>query len=182
MPWIKRFGLHLAAAVGATGIFVGAVVVGASQARQQEPAPLNASASATRTPRTPRPTVVRTPGARTSAAAAASSSPTSPSPSPSSSSPQPAAAAPATTQKVSPERSLAGTIREVTPDGLVVLGVGGREWRVSPVAGALIRLNGKPARLETLQAGDTLVVLGQAQTGQGQGPRFVAHAITAKRK
>ena len=33
--WIKRFGLHLAAAVGATGIFVAAAAVGASQTRQQ---------------------------------------------------------------------------------------------------------------------------------------------------
>jgi hypothetical protein len=164
--WIKRFGLHLAAAVGATGIFVGAAVVGANQARQQEPASVSAPEAATRTPRTPRPTVVRTPPV------------TRPSPSPSPS----AAGAPATTQKVSPERSLAGTIREVTPDGLVVLGVGGREWRVSPAPGALIRLNGKAAKLETLQAGDTVVILGQAQAGQRQGLRFLAHAITAKRK
>jgi hypothetical protein len=162
---IKRFGLHLAAALGATGIFVGAAAVGASQVRQQEPAPASATATTTRTPRTPRPTVVRTPVARPS-----------PSTSPS------AAAAPATTQKVVPERSLAGTIREVSPDGLVVLGVGGREWRVVPAPGALIRLNGKAARLETLQVGDTVVILGQALAGQGQGPRFMAHAITAKRK
>jgi hypothetical protein len=159
--WIKRFGLHLAAAVGATGIFVGAVVVGASQVRQQEPALASAPATNTRTPRTPRPTVVRTPVAR---------------PAPSSS------GAAATTQKVVPERSLAGTIREVSADGLVVLGVGGREWRVAPAPGALIRLNGKAARLETLQVGDTVVILGQALAGQGQGPRFMAHAITAKRK
>jgi hypothetical protein len=159
--WIKRFGLHLAAAVGATGIFVGAVVVGASQVHQQEPAPASAPATSTRTPRTPRPTVVRTPATR---------------PAPSSS------GAAATTQKVVPERSLAGTIREVSADGLVVLGVGGREWRVVPAPGALIRLNGKAAKLETLQAGDTVVILGQALAGQGQGLRFMAHAITTKRK
>lgn len=165
--WIKRFGLHLAAAVGATGIFVGAAVVGANQARQQEePASVSAPETATRTPRTPRPTVVRTPPVAR------------PSPSPSSTT----ASAPATTQKVSPERSLAGTISEVAPDGLVVLGVGGREWRVSPAPGALIRLNGKAARLETLQAGDAVVILGQAQAGQRQGLRFLAHAITARRK
>jgi hypothetical protein len=160
--WIKRFGLHLAAAVGATGIFVGAVVVGASQVRQQEPAPASAQATNTRTPRTPRPTVVRTPVAR---------------PAPASS-----GAGPATTQKVVPERSLAGTLREVSADGLVVLGVGGREWRVVPAPGALIRLNGKAAKLETLQAGDTVVILGQALAGQGQGLRFMAHAITTRRK
>ena len=33
--WLKRFGLHLAAAIGATGIFVAAAAVGASQTRQQ---------------------------------------------------------------------------------------------------------------------------------------------------
>jgi hypothetical protein len=157
---IKRFGLHLAAALGATGIFVGAAAVGASQVRQQEPAAASAPAAS---PRTPRPTVVRTPAARPSPASSAS-----------------AAAAPATTQKVVPERSLAGTIREVSPDGLLVLGVGGREWRVVPAPGALIRLNGKAAKLETLQVGDTVVILGQAQAGQGS--RFMAHAITAKRK
>ena len=63
-----------------------------------------------------------------------------------------------------------------------MLGVGGREWRVVPAPGALIRLNGKAAKLETLQAGDTVVILGQAQTIQGQGVRFLAHAITAKHK
>jgi len=34
VSWFGRFGLHLAAAVGATGIFVGAVAVGATQTRQ----------------------------------------------------------------------------------------------------------------------------------------------------
>ena len=84
--------------------------------------------------------------------------------------------------KLGPERSLAGSIREVLPDSLDVVGVGGREWRILPAAGALIRLNGKPARLDTLHAGDTLVILGQAQLGPGSGNRFVAHAITARRK
>jgi hypothetical protein len=35
--WFKRFGLHLAAAIGATGVFVAAAAVGASQTRQQAP-------------------------------------------------------------------------------------------------------------------------------------------------
>lgn len=83
--------------------------------------------------------------------------------------------------KVVPERSLAGTIKAVLPDGLDVVGVGGREWQVTPAPGALIRLNGKAARLDGLQAGDTVVILGQAQAGGG-GTRFLAHAITARRK
>ena len=33
--WLKRFGLHLAAAVGATGVFVAAAAVGANQNRPQ---------------------------------------------------------------------------------------------------------------------------------------------------
>jgi hypothetical protein len=37
MSWARRFGLHLAAAVGALGIFVGAVAVGAQQNRPQTP-------------------------------------------------------------------------------------------------------------------------------------------------
>ena len=46
--------------------------------------------------------------------------------------------------------------------------------------GALIRLNGKAARLDGLQVGDGVVILGQAQAGPGN--RFLAHAITARRK
>jgi hypothetical protein len=126
--WLKRFGLHLAAAVGAIGIFLGAASVGANA-----PAP-RATPSQTVTPR-----------------------------------------------KVMPERSLAGTIREVLLDSVVVSGVGGREWRISPAAGALIRLNGRTARLDALRTGDSVVILGQAQVGQGPG-RFIAHAITARRK
>ena len=76
--------------------------------------------------------------------------------------------------------SLSGTIREVLPDGLDIVGVGGREWRIVPAPGALIRLNGKAAPLDTLQAGDGVVILGQAQPGPGG--RFLAHAITARRK
>jgi len=60
----------------------------------------------------------------------------------------------------------------------VIVGLGGRTWRVEPAPGALIRLNGKPARLDALQPGDTVVILGQAQGGPGL--RFLAHAITAK--
>jgi hypothetical protein len=151
VAWLKRFSLHVAAAVGATGIFVAAAVVGANQApRGSTAAEVTAVAS------TPRPsaTRVRTPGTR-------------PTPTPSS-------------QKVIPERSLAGRIKEVQPDGLVVVGNGGREWRIVPAPGALIRLNGKSARLDTLQAGDSVVILGQAQSGPGS--RFLAHAITARRK
>jgi hypothetical protein len=60
-----------------------------------------------------------------------------------------------------------------------VLGVGGRTWSVEPAPGALIRLNGKVAKLDSLQPGDAVVILGQAQS---PGPRFLAHAITAKRQ
>jgi len=140
--WLKRFGLHLAAAVGATGVFVAAAAVGANQARPQT----IVVPAATSTSVTTRPTL------------------------------RPTAAA----QRVAPERSLAGTIKEVLPDALDVTGVGGREWHVDPAPGALIRLNGRPARLDQLQPGDGLVILGQAQPGPGL--RFLAHAITARRK
>jgi hypothetical protein len=146
--WFKRFGLHLAAAVGATGIFVAAAAVGAGQTR--EPVATVAPAGTTVDQRPPRLPIL----------------------------PRRAAAADA---PLGPERSVAGTIREVRSDGeLMVQGVGGRMWRVTPGSGALIRLNGKPAKLEALTAGDKVVVLGQAQLGQGG--RFVAHAITARRK
>jgi hypothetical protein len=82
---------------------------------------------------------------------------------------------------VVPERSLAGTIKTVFGDEVDIVGVGGREWHVAPAPGALIRLNGKAVRLDMLQAGDTVVILGQAQSG-GPGNRFLAHAITARRK
>jgi aspartate 1-decarboxylase len=59
-----------------------------------------------------------------------------------------------------------------------VIGAGGRDWSVAPASGALIKLNGKAARLNTLQVGDSVVVLGQAQSGS----HFLAHAITARRK
>jgi hypothetical protein len=151
--WFKRFGLHLAAAVGATGIFVAAAAFGANQTRQQE-AIVSAPQSAvrTRTPVAPRTTSTTRPSVA----------------------PNPAA------RKVAPERSLAGTINAVLPDGLDVLGVGGREWHVVPAPGALIRLNGKAARVDGLQSGDTVVILGQAQSGAGNP--FLAHAITARRK
>jgi hypothetical protein len=79
---------------------------------------------------------------------------------------------------VVPERSLAGTVQDVLPDAVDVLGVGGRTWRVTPAPGALIRLNGRGAHLDELKAGDTVVILGQAQPKQ----QFLAHAITAHRK
>ena len=47
-----------------------------------------------------------------------------------------------------------------------------------PAAAALLRLNGKTTRLDALQAGDRVVVLGQTQA-RGS---FIAHAITARRK
>jgi hypothetical protein len=132
--WLKRFGLHLAAAVGATGVFVAAAAVGAHQTREQTAPPPVATVVRTRTPRP----VVRA------------------------------------------ERSLAGTIKDVQPDSLDVVGVGGREWRVEAAPGALVRRNGKTAKLEALQPGDRLVVLGQAESGPGL--RFLAHAITARAK
>ena len=49
---------------------------------------------------------------------------------------------------------------------------------VVPVPGALIRLNGKAVKLDSLQPDDQVVILGQAQPRSG----FLAHAITAKRK
>jgi hypothetical protein len=153
--WLKRFGLHLAAALGATGIFVAAAAVGASQTREQvTPVVALPTADSRPTVRPLRPG----PAAR----AAAAQTPVA--------------------DRVGPERSLAGTIKEVLPDGLDVVGLGGREWRVSPAAGALIRLNGKAAKLDALHAGDNLVILGQAQLSPGSGNRFLAHAITARRK
>jgi len=157
LAWLKRFGLHLAAAVGATGIFVAAAAVGATQTRQQTAsiAPSQITVSGTRTPEGERkPTVVAIPAPRRTPAAA----------------------------RVAPERSLAGTVQAVLPDELDVLGIGGREWHVAPAPGALIRLNGKAATLDTFQAGDTVVILGQAETGPGRGGHFLAHAITARRK
>jgi hypothetical protein len=148
--WFKRFGLHLAAAVGATGVFVAAAAVGASQTRQQAPTVATPAAEVrTRTPPArPKPSVMvatSTPG-----------------------------------EKVNPERSLAGTVKEVQAEGIDLLGAGGRDWHVVPAPGALIRLNGKAAPLEALQAGDNVVILGQAQAGRPG--RFLAHAITARRK
>jgi hypothetical protein len=148
--WFRRFGLHLAAAVGATGVFVAAAAVGASQTRQQA-AVLSTPAAEVRT---------RTPPARPN--------------------PGVVTATPTPVEKVNPERSLAGTLKEIQPDGIDVLGSGGREWHVVPAPGALIRLNGKAARLDALQAGDSVVILGQAQPGRAG--RFLAHAITARRK
>ena len=161
--WLKRFGLHLAAAVGATGIFVAAAAVGATQTRDQ---PAAASLVTVATPGLPAPAPGATPGPATPNTGTAG------------------AARSVATPAVAPERSLAGSIQEVLPDGeLVVLGVGGRTWRVAPAPGALIRLSGKAAKLEALQAGDKVVILGQAQPRQrGQlGNRFLAHAITARR-
>ena len=148
--WLQRFGLHLAAAVGATGVFVAAAAVGATQTRQ----------AATVSP-TPAVSVVqpgRTPDAQGRPNVAVAT-------------PQPG---------VRPERSLAGTIRDVQSDSIEIVGVGGRVWRIEPAPGALIRLNGKAAKLDALQPGDGVVILGQAQPGADR--RFLAHAITAKTK
>ncbi|MBV9323374.1 MAG: hypothetical protein JO352_06265 [Chloroflexi bacterium] len=166
--WLKRFSLHLAAAVGATGVFVAAVAVGANQTRQQTEISQPPVATIVR-PRPPsgqrRPTVV-----------VATPTPQSP---PSTSTPADSAGQPAGAA-VRPERSLAGTIQSVGADSLQVVGVGGRTWTVEPAPGALIRLNGKAARLDALQPGDGVVILGQAQPRPGL--RFLAHAITAKAK
>lgn len=131
MSWFGRMGLHLAAALGATGIFVAAAAVGANQTRQSTELVAPPSSVPARTP------VVRR------------------------------------------ERAVAGTIREVRPDVLIVAGPRGQEFRVSPDVGALIRLNGKAARLDSLQADDRVVILGQVQPRNGG---FLAHAITARRK
>lgn len=163
LAWLKRFGLHLAAAVGATGIFVAAAAVGANQTRQQVASVAPAEVvSATATPRArQRPTVVASPATRPNQARRTQT--------------------PATDQ-VAPERSLAGTIKDILPDGLDVVGVGGREWHVVPAPGALIRLNGRAARLDALHVGDTVVILGQAQAREGPLFGFLSHAITARRK
>lgn len=169
--WFKRFALHLAAAVGATGIFVAAAAVGANQNRPSSVAVVtDVPIVRTRTPVARKPTAVVTPSPAPAAA---------PAPSPARTPPEsPPASTPA--QAVAPERSLAGTIKAVRPDQIDVTGVGGREWHVTPVPGALIRLNGKAAKLEALQPGDGVVILGQAQPGPGA--HFLAHAITAKTK
>src|SRR5579859_6283357 len=257
----------MAAAIGATGIFVAAAAVGANQTRQQVSALAPPDAASVSTPARPRPrrtpTVVfvatpvppaavapTQPGVVQSqpAATSAPTSPANPAPSdaapalpvptrarpnptaippapadappdvdvspdqadspPDAAQPVPGAQAPApgtanppatkpnqprrtptpntapapTPERVVPERSRAGTIKDVLPDGLDVIGVGGREWHVVPAAGALIRLNGKAARLDALHVGDTVVVLGQAQGKEGPLFRFLSHAITARGK
>ncbi|MGI9145523.1 MAG: hypothetical protein ACR2IK_03075 [Chloroflexota bacterium] len=221
LVWLKRFGLHLAAAIGATGIFVAAAAVGAHQTRQQTAAvgPLvnqfaTPGPGARRKPSVlPVPTapqgqsVIPTPRASTpgelggtavqgdspdpaqstleaaqahGTPAVASPRPVQPRRTPTGTAPASAGATP-TADKVAPERSLTGTIADVLPDGLVVIGAGNREWRVTPAPGALIRLNGKAAHLDALSVGDTLVILGQAQPKEGPLYRFFAHAITARR-
>jgi hypothetical protein len=173
--WLKRFSLHLAAAVGATGVFVVAAAVGANQTRQLTASPPPPTIIV-RPPRTPlsqrRPAVEVTP----------SPAPSAPNTAPPNSEPAPATNPRGqqrpTGDSVRPERSLAGTIRDVQPDSIEIVGPGGRAWRVEPSPGALIRLNGKAAHLEALQPGDSVVILGQAQPGPGL--RFLAHAITAR--
>ena len=154
LAWLKRFGLHLAAAVGATGIFVAAAAVGANQTRQQV-----ASVA-------PRRSCLGDRDAEGAATARRSSPRRRPRPNQARRTQTPA------TDQVAPERSLAGTIKDVLPDGLDVVGVGGREWHVVPAPGALIRLNGRAARLDALHVGDTVVILGQAQAREGPSPGF----------
>jgi hypothetical protein len=127
----------MAAAIGATGIFVAAAAVGANQTRQSAVIPASPTAVVSRTPLPARRTPV-----------------------------------------VIAERSISGTVREVLPDELIVQGPRGAEFRVTPAPGALIRLNGKAAKLDALAPNDQVVILGQAQ---GRGG-FLAHAITARRK
>jgi hypothetical protein len=130
MSWLPRAGLHLLAAVGATGVFAAAAVAGAHQAAPPAP-PVSIQAQPT-----PRAT------------------------------------------RVPPERSVSGTIREMRADGVLVETQKGQQLEVQPAPGALIRLNGKTSPLDSIQAGDRVVILGQAQ------PRlkvFLAHAITARR-
>jgi hypothetical protein len=159
--------LHLAAAVGATGVFVAAAAVGATQTRQQ--------AALVSTPVIQTPVRARTPEARPKPQVVVATPTSADQTSPPVATPRLRG-----TSSVRPERSLAGTIKDVQPDALDVVGVGGREWRVEPAPGALIRLNGKTARLDSLQPGDGVVILGQAQAGPGL--RFLAHAITARSK
>ncbi len=171
--WLKRFSLHLAAAVGATGIFVAAAAVGANQTRQQEAVivvtPRLTSQPATRVPRKPAaPTATLTPVAASPQATAA------PTVVPDQSQ------AGAGQSRTAPERSLAGRLKAVQADSLDVTGVGGREWHVAPAPGALIRLNGRTVKLDALQPGQVVVILGQAEPGQGGRLRFLAHAITAR--
>jgi hypothetical protein len=152
---LGRFGLHLAAAVGATGVFFAAVAVGA----QQEGPPTADPPSAVVQSVPPQP-------ASTPSAARKQDGPTATAPT-------------QTPTRPVPERSLSGTIREVAPDAIVIVQTAReRQWRVSPLPGALIKLNGRAAKLDGLQAGDRVVILGQVQDRE----RFVAHAITARRR
>jgi hypothetical protein len=220
--WLKRFGLHMAAAIGATGIFVAAAAVGANQTRQQGTAVATQQALTATSAAAPgarrKPSVVITPTPSSTGEAIPTrpvpapaqpgptqvpagsveaqpgpaeavpdqAKPPEPTPRPNpprrSPTPVPASGTTPTPEKVAPERSLAGTVQDVLPDGLDVLGVGGREWHIVPAAGALIRLNGKAAGLDALRVGDSVVILGQAQARQGPLNRFLAHAITARRK
>jgi hypothetical protein len=151
--WLGRFGLHLAAAVGATGVFVAAAAVGAHQYQQAgalaNPPPL------VRPQRAPRPA---------DAPQAAPSPSAAPSP------------APRTVPANQQERALSGVVRSVDEGELVLEGPAGRQWHVRPAAGALVRRNGKAAPLSDIQVSDRVVVLGVAQGRDA----FMAHAITAR--
>jgi hypothetical protein len=59
MRWLRRFGLHLAAAVGATGVFVAAAAVGAHQAA---PPARPAAATQAQRPAAPSPAPTAGPG------------------------------------------------------------------------------------------------------------------------
>jgi hypothetical protein len=141
MSWIGRFGLHLAAALGATGIFVAAAAVGASQTRPPDPDPVAV--------------VSPTPAAR------------------------PGLGQLLTRRNAVPQtRSMVGTVREVRADEIVIANLRGLELRIRPAPGALIRLNGRNSKLDALQAGDRVTVLGQAQARD----LFMAHAVLARRR
>jgi hypothetical protein len=169
MPaWLRRFSVHLVAAVGATSIFVAAAAAGAHETRQQPASAVGELAGPAPGSALP---AQRKPGVRSSPSPAATTG--------AQSEPTTGPAAAARASKVNPERSISGTVQQVTDGSVQVVGSGGRELRITPLPGALIRLNGKTARLDALQPGDRVVILGQLQTGPGN--RFLAHAITVRR-
>jgi hypothetical protein len=142
MAWVRRFGFHLAAAVGATGVFVVAAAVGANQTQNAAMIPASAPASVTASP-------------GPAAARRAQAKPT----------------------PVPQTRSMAGTVRDVSGSELELVTPRGVEQRIVPAPGALIRLNGKAAKLDALAAGDQVTVFGQSQGRE----RFMAQVVLARR-
>ncbi len=170
LSWWRRFGLHLAAAVGATGIFVAAAAVGA---HQQSAAVAGAVVVRTARPlRSPTPVIVRPEASGTPTASQ------TPGPSPQPAAPAPPGTARTGTSAPAQERSLAGTVQAVDADGVTLVTPQGRAWRVRPAPGALLRLDGKTIHaVGDLQVDDHVVALGVAEARD----RFMAHAITARR-